>query len=148
MASGVTTPSPAPGCATGGGVNAKDRIASFVNELVSISSMEEAFNMFLVHRADLDSANRERELSDWICLLKELPPGETETAIRTFVQVSPTVSTCHFHCQSQLVAVVEAYFVMVLTCAILLRIRYDSRQQRNQTQFFRKTSGRHWVAVS
>jgi len=83
----------------------------FLKELVTLDGLEEAFNLFLVHRPDLDEANAKRATDDWITLLKQLanmqPPGNgqdggqqqnqqhVETALKCFVDVMASQRRVH-----------------------------------------------------
>ena len=41
---------------------AREKVQVFMAELTQVEALEEAFNLFLVHRADLDQANEEMQL--------------------------------------------------------------------------------------
>ena len=76
-------------------VSVEERVSGFVSDLVKIETVEEAFNLYLVHRSDLDDANEETSIREWLSILQEISELSTESAtissqqdvaLRLFVQ--------------------------------------------------------------
>ena len=75
----------------------EDRINAFVQDLVKLEAVTEAFNLYLVHRTDLEEANVDVQAQEWISLLKEVTSSaeasgtsttaSMEAALRQFVGV-------------------------------------------------------------
>lgn len=76
-------------------VSIEERVSAFLSDFTKLEAVEEAFNLFLVHRSDLDQANFETAASEWVSILKEISglSGEAggaatqqDVALRLFVQ--------------------------------------------------------------
>ncbi len=77
----------------GGGavVAVEDQVSAFLKEMVHVDALEEGFNFVLVHHPELDKANHERSVKEWIELLRRL---STETS-STEGGGSAATSTAH-----------------------------------------------------
>ena len=49
----------------GGGVGIEEKMRSFLSDLVKMEHLELSFNQFLVHRPDLEAANREQLIAEF-----------------------------------------------------------------------------------
>ena len=49
----------------------EERIAGFVDDILRVEGLEEAFNLYIVHRPDLEAAKVNQRTAEWLDLLKE-----------------------------------------------------------------------------
>ena len=52
-------------------MNLEERIGSFIDEILKVESVEEAFNLYIVHRPRLEQAKHEQRAEDWFEILSE-----------------------------------------------------------------------------
>ncbi|TRY72734.1 hypothetical protein TCAL_11188 [Tigriopus californicus] len=84
-----------------GGTSVSVQVNHFLSDLIKVESVEQAFNHFLLHRPDLERAQQEATLQEWITLLRDVaqipatptasgevslaPAQQQDEALRTFV---------------------------------------------------------------
>ena len=69
----------------------EDRISNFVDDILKVEAVEEAFNLYIVHRPHLEAAKLEQRAGDWCDILSECAtnntggPDQTDQALKFFV---------------------------------------------------------------
>jgi mediator of RNA polymerase II transcription subunit 23 len=52
-------------------MNLEEKIATFIDDILKVEAIEESFNLYIVHRPDLEKAKIEQRTEDWFAVLGE-----------------------------------------------------------------------------
>ena len=71
-------------------MNLEDKISNFVDDILKVEAVEEAFNLYIVHRPHLETAKHEQRAEEWCSILTECANGQngqdqTDQALKFFV---------------------------------------------------------------
>ena len=70
-------------------MNFEEKIGNFIDEILKIEGVEEAFNLYIVHRPQLEQAKNEQRADEWYKILEEAgnsgQAGDQDQALKIFV---------------------------------------------------------------
>ena len=68
-------------------MNLEEKIGSFIDEVLKVESVEEAFNFYIVHRPRLETVKSDQRREDWFSLLSEYSGGhdQIDAALKFYV---------------------------------------------------------------
>ena len=56
-------------------MNLEVKIATFIDDILRVEAVEEAFNLYIVHRPHLEAAKLEQRTEEWFAILSEAGQG-------------------------------------------------------------------------
>ncbi len=67
----------------------EERISKFIDEVIKVEAVEEAFNLYMVHQPSLEQAKLEQRTQDWFSILSDCSSGssadQVDQALKFFV---------------------------------------------------------------
>ena len=83
-------------------MNLEEKISVFVDDILKVEAVEEAFNLYIVHRPHLENAKEEQRADEWGNILQECANSgqehQTDQALKIYVNSAASPSRDHkFH---------------------------------------------------
>lgn len=76
-------------------MNLEEKIATFIDDVLKVESIEEAFNLYIVHQPKLEQAKQEQRKDQWFALLSESNSDQSESALKIFVNSAANPARNH-----------------------------------------------------
>lgn len=67
----------------------EEKISNFIDDILGVESIEEAFNLYIVHQPGLEKAKQDQRREEWFAILTETSENPSDSsALKLFVNAA------------------------------------------------------------